>query len=335
MGWFWGSSDDKNSDPTKDPLRDLSPDLQAFLKKESPVKYEPTAAPPPPSQTAQAEATAAASSAPKTEEPPLVFKDGRYKDIWATYQPQSQVEAATKSDSEKVQDVLAGYKHRKAEIGRAALENCALEQWEVNECFTNGGVKARLSMCREENKSLERCVGMQQRFLKALGYLSNLEDSEEGRRMDERIQMHADRLYHQMLDQEKAVEKAKEEGKPIPRFEPLIGKIPVTAESTPSAPAVDASPKAASTAPPAVDPNSPIAKLNPSIQKQIQEKLEGLSGIERELEEKALVAEVTASREVNNNLQGIFSKEEEERRIRREEGRETIVDRVMTMLGGK
>ena len=330
MGWFWGSAD-KPSDPTKDPLRDLSPDLQAFLKKESPVKYEPTATPPQPAQ--EAAQTPAAAPEPKSAEPPLVYKDGRYKDLWKTYQPQSQIEAETKSDSEKISDVLAGYKMRKAEIGRAALENCALEQWEVNECFQNGGVKARLTMCKEQNRSLERCVTMQQRFLKALGYLSQFDNSEEGKLRDEKIQMHADRLYHQMLDQEAAVAKAKEEGAPIPKFEPLMGKVSVSDQAAAPPTSTDNSPKAG--APEQSETSGAIAKLNPQVQKQIQEKLEGLSGLEREIEEKALVAEVTASQEVNQNLKSIFSKEENERRIRREEGRETIMDRFATLFSGK
>ena len=71
-----------------------------------------------------------------------------------TYQPQNQVEAEGKSDQEKINDVLEGYNYRKAEIGRAALENCALEQWDVNECFRSGGWHSRLTMCRAENKKL-------------------------------------------------------------------------------------------------------------------------------------------------------------------------------------
>lgn len=57
--------------------------------------------------------------------------------------------------------MLDGYKERKAQIGRTALENCAMEQSAVDECFRGGGVKARMTMCREENKGLERCFVMQ------------------------------------------------------------------------------------------------------------------------------------------------------------------------------
>lgn len=166
MGWFWGSSSDDDNN-SKDPMRDLDPSLRDFLTKESPVKYSssnpPTTTAPPPSEpTAQTPSTTT-SSAPTEPGIPSqsLYKDGRYAHLWSTYQSQTSVENAAKSDQEKIQDVLEGYKYRKAEIGRAALENCALEQWDVNECFRNGGWAARLTMCRAENRGFERCYMMQ------------------------------------------------------------------------------------------------------------------------------------------------------------------------------
>lgn len=328
MGWFWGATaEDKKS--SADPLRDLDPSLQAFLKKESPVQYSP-ATPPPEEPKAQqsTQPTENTSSEPPADPaaPPTLFKDNRYAHLWKTYTPQSTVEAASKSDAEKISDVLEGYKYRKAEIGRAALENCALEQWEVNECFTNGGVKARLTMCRTENKSLERCVEMQQKFLKALGYLSTFD---RGGDVDEKIQMHADTLYHRMLAQEKAVEEAEKEGKEMPKFEPLLekGGSSVTAAAAAAA-------AAAKKEEPEIPKTSPLSKLPLDIQAQIKEKLEGLSGIERELQEKALAAEVSAGQEVKANLKDIYKDSNAERKKRVEEGNETIVDRVSSIFGG-
>ena len=183
---------------------------------------------------------------------------------------------------------------------------------------------------------------MQQRFLKALGYLSNFQEGEEGRLRDEKIQMHADRLYHRMLDQEAEIAKAKEEGRPIPGFGPLIGKVKVTdtpEESAAAASAASASPignaAAQAQAQQTEEEVNPISKLSDSVQKQIKEKLEGMSGIERELEEKALIAEVTMGQQVNKNLKNIFSKEEAERKKRQEEGTETIIDRFTSIFGGK
>ncbi|OAF58786.1 hypothetical protein VC83_06066 [Pseudogymnoascus destructans] len=252
--------------------------------------------------------------------------NNRYAHLWKTYTPQSAIEAASKSDSEKIADVLEGYKYRKAEIGRAALENCALEQWEVNECFSNGGVKARLTMCRTENKSLERCVEMQQKFLKALGYLSTFD---RGKDVDEKIQMHADTLYHRMLAQEKAVQEAEKEGKEMPKFAPLLGKGGSSVTAVTAAEAAAAKEQA-----PEIPKTSPLAKLPLDIQAQIKEKLEGLTGIERELQEKALAAEVSAGQEVKANLKDIYKDSNAERQKRVEEGNETIVDRVSSILGG-
>jgi hypothetical protein len=176
MGWFWGSSDSNDDGKSKDPLRDLDPSLRDFLKKESPVKYDssnpPSNSKPAPSEPSgearkqlenAAEGKPAYSengSAPAVPEQSL-YKDGRYAHLWKTYQSQSEIENSNKSDQEKIVDVLEGYKHRKTEIGKAALENCALEQWEVNDCFRNGSWSSRLTLCRAENRKLERCYMMQ------------------------------------------------------------------------------------------------------------------------------------------------------------------------------
>lgn len=171
MGWFWGSSDSsKPSSSSEDPLRNLDPSLRDFLAKESPVKYNssnPPAQPPKSEPVAEKETpvAATASAAAESQDPKVpaqsLYQDGRYAHLWKTYQSQSDAEAAVKSDQEKIDDVLEGYKYRKAEIGRAALENCALEQWEVNECFRSGSWTARATLCRKENRELERCYMMQ------------------------------------------------------------------------------------------------------------------------------------------------------------------------------
>jgi hypothetical protein len=339
MGWFWGSSDSSSDKATADPFQNLDPKLKEFLNKESPVKYTPTEARPAPPQTAQHVPTptttgrgpnalsqttqdlTAQDEAPKsTEQLPTLYKDGRYAHLWKTYTPQSAVEASTKSDAEKISDVLEGYKYRRAAIGRAALENCALEQEDVNRCFRQGGFVAKVTLCRDENKQLERCVVMQQKFLKALGYLSTLDRSEAE---EERIQMHADRLYHRMLEQEERVHEAEKKGLPIPVFEPLI---------TPKAQAPMPKPEAVAAE---TDPKAVIARLPEKLKTQIEEELKGLHGLEREISEKALVAEIQAGKEVKGSLKHIYQETEEERRRRKEEGRETITDRLSGMLGGR
>ncbi|KFY20482.1 hypothetical protein V491_03679 [Pseudogymnoascus sp. VKM F-3775] len=182
-------------------------------------------------------------------------------------------------------------------------------------------------MCRTENKSLERCVEMQQKFLKALGYLSTFD---RGKDVDEKIQMHADTLYHRMLAQEKAVAEAEKEGKEMPKFAPLLEN----GGSSVTAPAAAAAATAAKEEVPEILKTSPLAKLPLDIQAQIKEKLEGLTGIERELQEKALAAEISAGQEVKANLKNIYKDSSAERQKRVEEGNETIVDRVSSILGG-
>jgi hypothetical protein len=90
-----------------------------------------------------------------------LYKDGRYAHLWKTYKPYAAIEAETKSDHEKLMDVLDAFKERKAQIGKAALENCALEQLDWNNCMKSGDWTSRLTMCRAEVKKFERCYMMQ------------------------------------------------------------------------------------------------------------------------------------------------------------------------------
>jgi len=130
-------------------------------------KPSPASTPSPENRNTAPIRSAEEESRPKVPSQSL-YKDGRYAHLWKTYQSQADAEAESKSDQEKIGDVLEGYKYRKAEIGRAALENCALEQWEVNDCFRNGGWASRLTMCRTENRELERCYLMQAVHLRVL-----------------------------------------------------------------------------------------------------------------------------------------------------------------------
>lgn len=168
MGWLdslWGRRSD-------DPLQDFDPKVREFLRKESPVKYdgskpkqdgqgqqpvaaESGAATTSSDQKARDESTS--SSVPKES----LYQDGRYAHLWKTYKPLAEVESETKSDHEKLQDVLDSFKSRKAAIGQAALENCSEEQLDWNNCMKSGSLKARMTMCRDEVRKFERCYNMQ------------------------------------------------------------------------------------------------------------------------------------------------------------------------------
>jgi len=336
MGWFWGASgnDNGNASPsTEDPLRNLDAELRDFLTKESPVTYgrsnPPASTVPIPasvnhetqgiesSKSETASAQTDADGGPKVPQQSL-YKDGRYAHLWKTYQSPAELDAVAKSDQEKINDVLEGYKTRKAEIGRAALENCALEQWQVNECFRSGDWTSRMTMCRKENKELERCYMMQAKFLKALGYLSTFDRPSE---VDERIQMHADTLYHRMLDQEAAIETAKAEGRSIPEFPPLLSKTSISKTSPTQL-----------TQPTPTDTED-MASLSPAVQTQLKKRLEGLNDEQRQIEERAIAAEIQAGEQLAGHLGKIYQKQEEERQRRKDQGRETIGDKVASILG--
>lgn len=168
MGWFdgwFGSTGASQSDP----LRKLDPKLREFLEKESPVKYSTTEA------TSQQSAAAptipekkrvdASQPTAAPQEPVVpresIYQDGRYAHLWKTYRPQAVVEAESKSDHEKLMDVLDGFKDRKVQIGKAALENCALEQEDWRACMTNGSAMERFTMCREKVMKFEKCYEQQ------------------------------------------------------------------------------------------------------------------------------------------------------------------------------
>jgi len=172
MGWLWGSNKDGGSgSSTNDPLKDLDPSLREFLEKESPVKYKTARAPTPAASALTTSTSNLSTQTPLTHvagtpngaavPSQSLFPDGRYAHIWSTYKPLSDVENSTKTDQEKLLDVLEGFKERKAQIGRAAVENCVMEQWAINDCYNHGGLKARMTMCRAENREFERCYNMQ------------------------------------------------------------------------------------------------------------------------------------------------------------------------------
>lgn len=172
MGW----SDTWNSwfgERTDDPLGKLDPSVRKFLEKESPVKLnkaqeDAAAAQHRQEQQQQVEAQAQAEAAAKAakDDPNAVpaqslYQDGRYAHLWKTYRPQTEVENETKTDQEKLHDVLEAFKSRKNAIGAAAMENCAEEQMDWSDCMRGGSLRARMFMCRDEVRKFESCYNMQ------------------------------------------------------------------------------------------------------------------------------------------------------------------------------
>ncbi|KAI1483548.1 hypothetical protein F4774DRAFT_97632 [Daldinia eschscholtzii] len=304
MGWWdslWASS---SSD---DPLRNLDPKLREFLERESPVKYS-TAQPAQPRAKEEPVAPTINEVEEQQKSAPAVpkesqFQDGRYAHLWKTYRPLAEIEAETKSEHEKLMDVLEGYKERKNQIGKAALENCALEQVDWRQCMMNPTMTERMTMCREQIKKFEKCYTTQTRLLKALGYLSTLDRSAEA---EEEIQMHADTLYHRMLAQEAEITAAREEGRPIPQFPPLIPRLDQRQQT-----------------------QQPIEEdLTPEQQETLKARLKKVPEEDRVAEEEAVRAEFRAKAEVASRVQDLWKKQEQDRLARKARGEETLWDKV-------
>jgi hypothetical protein len=326
------------SDDSKDVLANLDPQLRDFLEKESPLKYnpkpiQPSAPTDTPSQpSSQPPATSTTSTeplnqtSPSESDPPApppvpsasAYPDGRYAHLWSTYTPQADIDSEGKSSNEKVSDMLAAYKGRKGRIGEAALENCALEQWAQHECTVKGSWQQRMTMCRDETRALDRCYTMNTRFLKALGYLSVGGRTEQE---EERVQMHADRLYGRMLELEREERLAREEGREVRSdgkglglngadVDVLMGKEG-RVESQ--------------------ELEDMLSKMKPSVRDSYKKKLELASPLEREVEMRAIAQEVKAGRDVQQYLDEVKRQDKENRERKTE--KKQIVETKAGVLG--
>ncbi|KAK4985748.1 hypothetical protein LTR50_005770 [Elasticomyces elasticus] len=335
MGWFWGSS---NPQPSDDAYSKLDPALREFLDKESPLKYTP----PKPSNNALPPSQDNApntyrsqlglgetetSNHDRTEKPAVpsesLFQDGRYAHLWKTYTPQAEIDAAGRTDQDRLTDVVDAYNERKAQISRAAIENCVFEQMAEKDCFVRGGWHARTTMCRAENKVFNRCYLMQSRFLKALGYLGMQRTEAE----EERIQMHADKLYQEMMERERLSEEAKKAGLPEPTFEPLLNP-----QSASEAASAFSGTEAVPTATQATQARG-LDIFGPEKRKEIEARLAGKSVQERELEVQLIVAESRASVEYGEKIREHFDAEKKQRGERMERGKGTVGDTIKRIWG--
>ncbi|KAF7594785.1 hypothetical protein BBP40_008288 [Aspergillus hancockii] len=219
MGWFWGNS---NQD---DPVKKLDPGLREYLEHEAPKKYVPTSSVPSAQDTSKtvvpnsqwSQQTGAAETAESKPSIPsaTLFPDGRYAHLWKTYKPPTEEGTETQGAAR----VIEKFKSRNDTVHRAAMENCALEHEDLTLCFQNGNLQKRLmsrmTLCHEENGKFSRCFTTQA----ALGYASSFDSDDE---REERIQMHADKLYHEMLAYEKQVEEARAAGQEPPPLTSLF-----------------------------------------------------------------------------------------------------------------
>lgn len=346
MGWLWGSSND--SDGSSDPYKKLDPSLRDFLDKQSPSKPDRNTD----AKRASSQPSASTDAASNTfrsqlglstpgldqenqnsvpaERPAVpaesLFQDGRYAHLWKNYRPQSEVESAGKSDQDRLADIIASYKDRKAEIGRAALENCVEYQLAERECFTKGSMLRKMKLCREEGKAFNRCYMMQARFLSALGYLSSQRTEQE----EERIQMHADKLYHEMLERERMQKEAQEQGREVPEMPSLVSP-----ESIVAALGEDSAYARARRL--AIEKGQPsnLSSYTPEKQEEIKKRIEGLPPSEKELELQLIAAESRSQLEYAERISQQLQVEQLHREERRERGKETFGDTIRRLWWGK
>jgi hypothetical protein len=341
MGWLWGSNDTTNG-ATNDPYSKLDPALRDFLEKESPLKYkdtqtnpkQATPAEPQPDYRAQLGLdkpglTQENQNAPPRQNsadvpPESLYPDGRYAHLWKTYRPEAEIQTASKSDQDRMRDVFDAYSERKAAIGRAAIENCVMEQMAEKDCFMNGSWAKRMTMCREENRSFLRCYEMQSRFMKALGYLSQPRSADE----EERIQMHADKLYGQMLEREAAAEAAKAEGMEVQKAAPLIQE-----EATTKALGEDSAWSRTRRQAAEQNVSMAISSFAPEKQEAIRKRIKDMSPQEKELELQLIAAEGRAQLEYADQIKGAMEQDKIERAERRARGKETAGDQLKRLWG--
>ncbi|KAF2665101.1 hypothetical protein BT63DRAFT_459721 [Microthyrium microscopicum] len=318
-----------NSNPD-DPLKDLDPNLRQFLEKEapkaSPKTLPPIAKPRTDSHPVNNDPTISSTNHTEPQVPAQsLYQDGRYAHLWKTYKaPGSYVEA--KSDSEVLRDISLSYKARKREIAKIALENCSFEALAEDDCWKNGSYGKRLMMCRDESRALDRCTMLQTKFLGALGYLSYDGRPQE---VEDQIQMHADRLYQQMIQHEVATREAKEKGLPAPQFKPIMSRenlAKVLGVSSPEALRVaDVAQKMAET--------TDLSHVPEDAREKYQQTVKNMTPDERMVEEASRVGNIRDQSKAVQEYERILNKSKQEREQRKQEGAETITDRLSKWWG--
>jgi len=171
----------------------------------------------------------------------------------------------------------------------------------------------------------ERRTNPGQRFLKALGYLSNYDRPPE---VDEQIQMHADTLYHRMLERERVTEEAKAAGLPVPTFPDILSS---SATNAPSQARYTPRGNSSAADPQPLPPD--LEGLKPKVKVQLRDRLKDLSPEDRALEEKALAMEIAAGETVGKQIDKMFEDQARARKLRKEQGRETFGDKIGSLFG--
>ncbi|KAF2132354.1 hypothetical protein P153DRAFT_364766 [Dothidotthia symphoricarpi CBS 119687] len=318
MGWLWSSDAPPNGQ------ENLDPTLRDFLKTEAPTgpkptlpsqpKQKPVETPTQPQSQTQAQTPTPTDPTKPYVPPQSQFQDGRYAHLWKNYTPQTTIDDRGKSEQDRLRDLVDTYNARQGSVGRAAMENCALEYMEQFECFRNpSSWWSRGTMCHAESMRFNRCYDVQSKFMKALGYLTmDARTPDE----DERIQMHADKLYQQMMAQEAEMEKAREEGRPVPNFDSVLSKRKAAASSSSTQ-----------------DETELWSQIKPESRKEYERKLAELPPEDQEFERLAMLGELRAQTGMAKKVEATFLSERMERMKRKEAGQATLGDTIKNWWG--
>ena len=188
--------------------------------------------------------------------------------------------------------------------------------------------------------------------------------------------MHADTLYHRMLEHERLVAEAEKRGEDPPALVPVMSRegmarvlasvdananananatatidadtskttaadtdmlsdltLPskITASSSPSS--HHSQPAPSSSLPIPTIPPLTVQDLPDNLQRELRERLNGLSAEERALEIRLFEEEVHSKQNMGYEVANIYEDERIERKARRESGRETVGDRMKRWWG--
>lgn len=298
MGWLWGSKSEDS-----DVVKNLDPSLRNFLNNQKSRPAVPPTEPATPYldqvKVSPVPSSPTTNSGPKVP-PQSQFQDGRYADLWKNYKPLAQVEDATKTDQQRMRDLMDDQTSKKAFLGMMALENCAMEQWAEQECLNGPASVSRALLCRAENRAFSRCFETQSKLLKALGYMSVVGQPEEA----EKVQMHADRLWQKIVEQEKLIDEAKKNGQPIPQFQSVLAKN-----------------------------IRPASELSEELRKALEKRVKGLDPQQRAIEEAAFAAEIENQKTLGKQGVQFLEREQQARAQRFKQGTATVGDRMKRWWG--
>jgi hypothetical protein len=202
-----------------------------------------------------------------------------------------------------------------------ALENCAFEALAEQDCWKRGSIGQKLWLCRDETQALDRCTTLQAKFLQALGYMSVEDRPPE---VEERIQMHADKLYQQMLEHEKITKEAKAQGLPAPEFKPIMSR-----DNLAKVLGVEAKPYTAiAERAEEMSKKTDLSYVPENMREKYEKNIKDMTPDERLIEEALNVAQAREQSNLARDYRQFVDKKKVEEVERKEAGAATLAERI-------